>query len=238
MRGRRAGVRVGVVLAVVGSVAIAGCDGSPTAVGAGEGSEPITVNHPGPGAGEGGGSAAAFLVASVPDLTAVDLQSGVSLEQLARRWVGHAERVFERAVSLAGPDPQPPVSAWLQAAAQQLAQAQGSLAGGQYQAAIAQAQASVASSGKVIDQLSGSDDGPDLEARAAEAIATAGELLDRAIELAGPAPEERVRAALTRAAELLATAEAAFEAGAFATALRVARESAGLSRAVIRYLGG
>jgi hypothetical protein len=217
---------------LTGLFVVAGCDNGPTgpeSQAQGPDSDSATFL-------DGEGADFQGMVASLPGFSANDMVGDPTLEQMAQRWVEHATRLFERAQSLAGPNPEPPVSAWLQAAGQMLSQAQASLAAGNYQAAIAQAQASADKSHKVIDALSESPDAPELEERAAVAIDLARTLLDEAWALAGNDPSERVAAALARSEELLGRAKAAFNEGDFVTAIRLARSSAGLSQAVIRYL--
>jgi len=218
---------------LTGLFVVAGCDNSPT------GPEPQAQGLDSDSATFQGGEGADFqgMVVSQPEFSANDMVVDHTLEQMASRWVEHATRLFERAQSLAGPNPEPPVSAWLQAAGQMLSQAQASLVAGNFQAAIAQAQASAEKSHKVIDALSEPPDAPDLEERAAMAIDQARSLLDEAWGLAGNDPSERVAAALARSEELLGLAKAAYLDGDFAAAIRLARSSAGLSQAVIRYLG-
>jgi len=217
-------------------VALAGCDTGPMDPAT---SEVNTVGAPSAdqGAGpEGDSPVFAMMVASMPELSAQDLGRGITIEQLAARWLGHGTSRFERATRLAGPNPQPPISAWLQAAGQMLGQAVQSFDTGNYQAAIRQAQASVKKSNRVIDALQERPGPPDLEARAEAAIQAARQALAEAEALTGPAPSDRVMAALERASDLLNEAGQAFEAGDFAKAIRLARESHGLSRAIIRHL--
>ena len=179
-----------------------------------------------------------MMVAAVPELSAADFGRGVTLEQIARRWVRHAEWLHGRATALAGPNPQPPVTAWLQAAGQLLGQAAASLAAGNHQAAIAQSQASVHLSYKVIDALEEPPEPLDLQDRARAAIDTAAGLLAQASALAGSAPSDRVTAALRQAEALLHESQVAFRGEDYPAAIRLARQSAGISQAVIRYLNG
>jgi len=225
-------------LAAILVVLVAGCDSDPT-------KPAMAGDVQGNGAGvapDSPGSAMpdtpefAMMVASVPELSADDLGGEVTLEQIAERWVRHAELLHARASSLAGPNPQPPISAWLQVAGQLLGQATASLATGNHQAAIAQAQASAHHSHQVIDALQESPEPPDLEDRARAAIQAAEQLLAEARGLAGSVPSERVDAALLRASSLLAEAQAAFGDEDYAAAIRLARQSAGISQAVIRHL--
>jgi len=217
-------------LAALLIVLLAGCDAAPMQPAMAGGYEDSSADIP-PESPD-----FAMMLAAVPELSAGDLRGGVTLAQIAARWVQHAERLHGRATALAGPDPQPPVSAWLQAAGQLLGQAMASLASGNHQAAIAQSQASVHLSNQVIDALHVPPEPLDLEKRAAAAIDLARELLAEATILGGGAPSERVAAALVRSALLLDEAQAAFSAQDYAAAIRLARQSAGISQAVIRYL--
>jgi len=204
---------------------MAGCDNGLTDP------EPLPLAVPSTDAG--GGSSAA-LAEVPPDLGVPDLVEGVDLEQAARRWIGHAERLYGRATELAGPNPEPPISAWLNAARQMLEQAIDAFEGGHFQAAIAHARASAGKSQDVIEALNG--DRTNLEERARQAINHAEQLFREAVDLAGPNPERRVRTALSKAQDLLEQAVRAFDAEEFLRAIRHALESAHISQTVIRYL--
>lgn len=162
----------------------------------------------------------------------------LSPERLAARWIGHAEALLARAQHAAGPNPQPPISAWLDAAAHLLGQAKSAFEQGDYQAAIAHAQASAASSRRVLDALAPEPDPVDLEELAARTIAVAEDLLETAVRLAGDDPRERIAAAIEDARSLLAQAKDAFGARDFREAVGLARQSAARSSMVIRALSG
>jgi tetratricopeptide (TPR) repeat protein len=168
---------------------------------------------------------------------AAEVMAGLSPEQTAKRWIGHATVLLDRAMRLAGPSPEPPISAWLQAAEQMLSQAVSSFQAGNFQAATQQAKASAQKSRKVLAALSGNG-GVDPASVAERAIAMAEQLLDRAQTMAGPEPRPEIQGALEDARSLLGEAKAAFAAGSFSEAARLARESAAVSTWVIRQLSG
>ncbi len=181
------------------------------------------------GAGADGPALAAAIAASETLRT-------LAPEQLARRWINHAKRLFERATSAAGPSPEPPVSSWLQAAGQMLVQAESAYDAGNWNAAIAHAKNSAQKSLKVLAEVAPPPPAPDLEALAVRALDQAAELLARAEAKAGDNPADPVAEALAQAKRLLGEARAAFDAEDYREAIRLARESSGISLRVIRIL--
>jgi HEPN domain-containing protein len=181
------------------------------------------------GAGADGPALAAAVAASETLRT-------LAPEQLARRWVMHATRLLERATRAAGADPEPPVSAWLQAAGQMLGQAISAHEAGNWNAAIAHAKNSAEKSWQVLAAVLPPPPAPDLEALAVRALDQAAELLARAEEKAGATPPDPVAEALDQARRLLGEARAAYDAEDYREAIRSARASAALSLRVIRIL--
>ncbi len=199
---------------------VAGCDSNPT--------DPALNSLPGDDLGALASEQAALEGAEL------DQSRSMTPEQLARRWVNHASNLLERATRMAGPNPEPPISSWLQSAEQKLGQALHFLDQGNWHVAIVHAQNSASKSWKVIEALTPQ---PDISELAAQAIERAGHLLERAKELASqgdPSPE--IREALERAKTLLGSARDAYAAGDHREALALARESAALSSRVIRAL--
>jgi hypothetical protein len=165
---------------------------------------------------------------------ALDQNRSMTPEQFAQRWINHAANLFDRAERMAGPNPEPPISAWLQTAQHLLGQARGAFDQGNYHVAVIHAQNSAAKSWQVIEALTPA---PDISELAERAIDRAGRLLARATELADqgdPSPE--ILDMLARARTLLDDAKHAFASGDYREAIRLARESAALSSQVIRSL--
>lgn len=159
-------------------------------------------------------------------------------DELAARWIRRAERLHARASTMAGPNPEPPIPSWLDAAHQMLQQAHSAFDGRNYQAAISHARSSAQKSWQVISALREGPDRPTAEELAERAIQIATNLLSRASEMAGSDPGPRVARALEEARDRLDQAEAAFNDGDFRATVRWARASGHLSLRVIHYLSG
>jgi hypothetical protein len=162
------------------------------------------------------------------------LSAGVPDDALADRAaqaVEQAESLYERAVEAAGPTPSPTVAEALEEARAFLADAQASLAAGEWREAIRAAQASSAISRRILAGAAGGDDG--LEARAEAVVTEARTLLSQAEAEAGAAPPPAIQQLLNRASALVAEAEAALQAGDFRVAIVKATQALPLLRRVL-----
>ena len=154
------------------------------------------------------------------------------LEELARELVGEANRLYERAVELAGSNPDPEVERALDHAGGTLRGARDALAQEDWREAVRLARESISISTRVIEFLSG----PDLGTRARHAVDHAKELLVRAVELAGDSPRVEILVQISTARELVHEAVDALGNGEFRIALEKAQIAIRILTNVIRVL--
>jgi HEPN domain-containing protein len=157
------------------------------------------------------------------------------LQELARELVGEADRLYDRAVELAGPNPEPDVERALDHAGELLRGAKEALAQEDWREAVRLARESIEISKRVIDFLSNDPPG-DLEARARQAVNHAKELLVRAVELAGDSPRAEILVQLSTARELVHGAMEALGNGEFRVALEKAQAAIRILNHVITVL--
>lgn len=157
------------------------------------------------------------------------------LEELAHELVAEANRLYDRAVELAGPHPEPEVQRALDHAGELLRGAKEAFAQEDWREAVRLARESIEISKRVIAFLSNDPPG-DLEARARQAVDHAKELLVRAVELAGDSPRAEVLAQLSAARELVHGAVEALGNGEFRIALEKAQAAIRILTNVIRIL--
>jgi HEPN domain-containing protein len=153
------------------------------------------------------------------------------LEQLARELVGEANRLYDRAVELAGPHPDPEVKRALDHAGELLRGAKEALAQEDWREAVRLARESISISKRVIEFLS-NDPPSDLEARARQAVDHAKDLLIRVVEMAGDPPRPEILVQLSTARELVHEATTALGNGEF----RVALEKAQVAIRILNHL--
>lgn len=169
---------------------------------------------------------------------AADELRGLDPEARARQIVGNAVRILERAKALAGPNPRPEIAEILRRAQDHCDAARRALANGNWALSVREARLCATHARRVILLLSGGVSDDTLAERAQAMVDDAGSLLARAVELAGDDPEPTVGRALDRAREYLQEAQRSLENEEWREAIRLARESAAISRRVIGHLSG
>jgi HEPN domain-containing protein len=184
---------------------------------------------------EASGESAAALGAAVE---AAELLREMNPEERARAAVAAAHQLLERAIELAGPDPRPEIADALREAKDHCDAAKRALDAGDWETAFREARECAKIARRVIAILSGGIPDDRLEEHAQEMVAKAAELYERAVEVAGDDPRPEVQRALDHAHELLEKAREALGDGDFREAIRLARESASLSKRIIDALSG
>jgi hypothetical protein len=157
-------------------------------------------------------------------------------EAKARAAVAAASALLDRAVELAGDDPEPPIARALTAAHAFCASARAALESERWRLAVTDARACARIARAVIVRLSAGIDPEVLAQRAEDAIAHAGAVLERVSEEAGPTPEPPVGELLAEAGELLDRATIAFEEERYRAAIELAWSSTAHSLRAFRYL--
>jgi HEPN domain-containing protein len=157
------------------------------------------------------------------------------LQELARELVQEADRLYDRAVELAGPHPEPDVKRALDHAGELLRGAKEALAHEDWREAVRLARESIEISKRVIAFLS-NDPPSDLEARARQAVDHAKELLIRVVEMAGDPPRPEILAQLSAARELVHDATEALGNGEFRVALEKAQAAIRILNHLIQIL--
>ena len=154
----------------------------------------------------------------------------------AKHFVAMAHRLLAKAKELAGPDVRPEIAEVLRAADAHCEAATRALEAGNWQTAVREAQECATLARRVIALLSGGIPNDRLEAYATAVVDHAEDLYHRAIGLAGDNPEPAVKQALDEAGEYLRQATEALAQEHWREAIRLARESAAISRRIIGFL--
>lgn len=171
-------------------------------------------------------------------LSAADDLRHVDPERRATELVQNALRLLDKAKELAGPNPRPEIAEILRVADTHCDAAARALDAENWELALREAIDCAAAARRVIALLSGGVPSDRLEARAKALVAHAEELYQRAVDLAGDDPEPKVERALDKAGEFLRDAKDALHQEDWREAVRLARESIGISQRVIDYLNG
>jgi len=144
-----------------------------------------------------------------------------------------ANRLLDRAIELAGPDPEAEVAAALERAEMACDRAEEALEVEAWRVAVRSALRCGHISLRVIAFLVGGVSDDVLADRADAIVQRAAGFYERAVEIAGPDPGPRIEEALTRAEGLLSRAREALAAEEWRRAIHLARHSAAISRRVI-----
>lgn len=171
-------------------------------------------------------------------LEAAEHLRGMNPEERARAAVAAAHHLLARAIELAGPDPRPEIVDSLREAKDHCDAAKRAFDAGEWETAFREARECGKIARRVIAILSGGIPDDRLEEHAQELVAKAADLYERAVEVAGDDPRPEVQRALDHAHELLEKAREALGDGDFREAIRLARESASLSKRIIDALSG
>ena len=147
-----------------------------------------------------------------------------------------ALRLLGKAKELAGPDVRPEIAEILREADAHCGAAVRALESGNWQVAVREAQKCADLARRVIHLLSGGISDDRLEGHAIALVDHAEDLFNRAVGLAGDDPVPEVKRALDQAGEYLRRAKEALAQEHWREAIRLARESAAISRRVIGFL--
>ena len=169
-------------------------------------------------------------------IAAADALRDVSPEDRARHFVNMALRLLGKAKELAGPDVRPEIAEILREADAHCGAAVRALESGNWQVAVREAQKCADLAKPVIHLLSGGISDDRLEGHAIALVDHAEDLFNRAVRLAGHDPVPEVKRALDQADEYLRQAKEALAQEHWREAIRLARESAAISRRVIGFL--
>ncbi len=169
-------------------------------------------------------------------IAAADALRDVSPEDRAKHVVEMALRLLGKAKELAGSNPPSEIAEILRDADEHCDAAVTAVGSGHWEIAVREARECARLARRVIRLLSGDIPDDRLEGHAHTAIENAEDLLHRAIGLAGDDPIPEVEEALSQAAEYLRQAREAFEHEHWREVIRLARESAAISRRVIGFL--
>lgn len=159
-------------------------------------------------------------------------------EARAQAAVAAAKELLEKAQGLAGDSPAPGIARALEKAEQHCANARQALDAGRWSVAVRQARVCARLARAVIARLSAGVDDDAVAERAEQAVAHAGDILERALEAAGDHPRPRIRDLLNQADTLLDQARRALNEERFREAIRLAAASRARSLRVLRLLEG
>ncbi|HSR40593.1 MAG TPA: hypothetical protein VLL48_00435 [Longimicrobiales bacterium] len=144
-----------------------------------------------------------------------------------------ANRLLERAIELAGPEPDGEVAAALRLAEEACGRAEEALEAEAWRVAVRSALRCGRISLRVIAFLAGGVSDDVLADRVEAIVERAAGFYERAVEIAGPDPGPRIEEALALAEGLLTRAREALAAEEWRRAVHLARRSAAISRRVI-----